>query len=463
MLLFLELNEVNFEFVRHYADRGALPQFKALIDQHGYSETTSEQHYEELEPWIQWVTAHTGLSLAEHGVHHLGDIVQHDLDQIWEKLARHGMTVGAISPMNAKCRNADLAFFVPDPWTRTDIIAPPVVQRLYRAISQAVNDNAKAHIGIKSLLDLAAGMISVVKSSRYMHYVKLIGRSRRRPWLKSVVLDQLLADLFIKSSREHRVDFATLFLNAAAHIQHHYMFCADAYQGEMRNPAGYAPGGVDPLFDVYAAYDVIIGDIIRAFPDARVMLATGLHQDPHPAVTYYWRLHDHAAYLRKLGIPFTSVHPRMSRDFKIDFANEVDARRAGELLESAATSDGERLFEIDDVGDGKSLFVMLAYPHVINSDTVYTVGDRSFDDLHHDVTFVALKNGQHNGVGYFLDTHGAKQTRDAQFQLKEIPDRIFAALPIPVLASQPEPAPLRHLKQGEAPSRAELLGASEGI
>src|SRR5688572_7063566 len=90
-LLFLELNEINFEYLEAYIARGELPAFRDFFARHGYSETTSEQRYDELEPWIQWVTAHTGKSLSEHGVFRLGDIVDHDLPQIWERLEDLGL------------------------------------------------------------------------------------------------------------------------------------------------------------------------------------------------------------------------------------------------------------------------------------------------------------------------------------------------------------------------------------
>ena len=49
------------------------------------------------------------------------------------------------------------------------------------------------------------------------------------------------------------------------------------------------------MLEAYTLYDRIVGQVERAFPDARLMLATGLHQDPHREVTFYWRLKDHAA------------------------------------------------------------------------------------------------------------------------------------------------------------------------
>ena len=89
-LILLELNEVNFDFVRRYVARGQLPALAQMIARHGLAETVSEDKYEELEPWIQWVSAHTGLTFAEHKVFRLGDIVQHEHEQIWEKLEAGG-------------------------------------------------------------------------------------------------------------------------------------------------------------------------------------------------------------------------------------------------------------------------------------------------------------------------------------------------------------------------------------
>src|SRR2546430_11503611 len=142
-LLCLELNELNFEFVEHYARIGALPAIARLLKAHGYARTRSETVYEHIEPWIQWFTVHTGKAFGEHKVFRLGDGPQAGERQIWEELARRGLRVGAFSPMNAGNAVADAAFFVPDPWTKTSVSAPGLMRTAYDAICQAVGDNAE--------------------------------------------------------------------------------------------------------------------------------------------------------------------------------------------------------------------------------------------------------------------------------------------------------------------------------
>src|SRR5688572_10742465 len=209
-LLLLELNEINFDYVSFYCARGRLPNIAALIERHGVARTHSETRYEHLEPWIQWVTAHTGRSFAEHGVLRLGDIVHKDIPQIWEQLEEHGLSVGAISPMNAKNRTRAAAFFVPDPWTSTPLTAPPLLRRMYRAISQVVNDNARGRMSLGSVLWLLLGLGRYARPVNYSIYARLIAAAFHKPWARAMFLDLLLADVFIREVGRARPDFSSL-------------------------------------------------------------------------------------------------------------------------------------------------------------------------------------------------------------------------------------------------------------
>jgi hypothetical protein len=428
-LFVLELNEVNFDYLKHYMALGDLPTFSAFIGRHGYIETVSEQTYDNLEPWIQWVTAHTGKSFAEHGVFRLGDIVNQDLPQIWEQVEAAGLKVGAISPMNAKYRLKQPAFFIPDPWTQTGIVAPARVQRLVAAIARGVNDNATNRLYPGTALDLLVGVIGTARLHNYPQYLRLGLMARSQSWAKALFLDLLLADLFCQLVQSTQPVFATLFVNAAAHVQHHYMFSSSAYRGTQVNPDWYLPKDMDPLREVYRLYDNVLGDMLRTFPEARLMLATGLHQDPHPELTYYWRLRAHDDFLRRIGVHCERVEPRMSRDFLVVCADSDKAAAAERRLAATQSADGTPLFEVDN--RGSDLFVMLTYPHDIAEDMQFRIGNESFDGLRKDVAFVAIKNGRHNGIGYFADSGLNLGKTPSRIELKTLPERILRALDIP--------------------------------
>lgn len=426
-VLLLELNEINFDDVERYVGRGELPVLGSLIERHGITETISERNYDELEPWIQWVTAHTGRSFAEHGIFRLGDIVEKDLPQIWEVLEAQGYRVGAVSPMNAKNRCKNAAFFIPDPWTPTPVTGSRLMRGLSGAISQAVNDNASARIDAGSVAWLLAGMSRYARPRNWTRYLSQVaGAARGRSWNKALVLDQLLADIFVREVTRAKPDFASLFLNAGAHIQHHYLFNAGVYRGPLRNPSWYIRAEDDPVLDAYRLYDTIVGQVRSAFPTARLLLATGLHQNPHGRVTFYWRLKDHAAFLSQHEIEHTSIQPRMSRDFVLRCRDVAQASEAKRRLDAITTMDGQRLFDVDQRGD--SLFVTLIWDDDVPKSFQYRAGNHVYSDLRNALSFVAIKNGEHDGTGYLIDTGcarepGAPRTRMPLADLPELAAR----------------------------------------
>src|SRR5688572_26691052 len=170
-LYLVELNEINFEYVQRYSNFGQLPHLTRLLQRHELGTTVSESTYENIEPWIQWVSAHTGKTFDEHRVFRLGDIVGSNVQQIWEILECRGVSVGAVSPMNATNRLNNPAFFVPDPWTRCRVTADKPTQVLYEAVRQAVGDNAEGRLALRSFIGLLRGFVSHVPLRRWPSYL----------------------------------------------------------------------------------------------------------------------------------------------------------------------------------------------------------------------------------------------------------------------------------------------------
>ena len=66
--IILQLNEVNFDLVSKYIDKGYLKNFDYFLKNFNFLETISENKYENLEPWIQWVSFYSGKEFKDHKV-----------------------------------------------------------------------------------------------------------------------------------------------------------------------------------------------------------------------------------------------------------------------------------------------------------------------------------------------------------------------------------------------------------
>ena len=406
-LILLELNEINFEVVKKYiaADPTRFNALNKLLAGPQIL-TTCEKLYEELEPWIQWASVHTCKTFSEHGVFRLGDMVGSSVSQIFEELEQAGYKVGAISPMNTENRLTKPAYFIPDPWTQTSADTSWWSQSLSQAVSQIVNDNSKSRITAKSALLVVLCVLRFAKAKHYYKYLSLVAASRRKPWQKALVLDLLLHDVHWTMFSANKPNFSTLFLNAGAHIQHHFFFNAEPIRknSPYKNPEWYVKKDEDPLADVLGLYDMIIGEYFARL-DTDVLLATGLSQKPYESVKFYYRLNAHSKFLLGLGIEFSSVLPRMSREFLIEFETEHQALAAQKILSNVRVGEEDApLFgEIDNRGD--SLFVTLTYPREITSSTQYRVNALKAKLLP-EVSFVAIKNGMHQEEGYAFFSPG---------------------------------------------------------
>jgi hypothetical protein len=404
-LILIELNEINFDLARPYVAPLGLKNLHRLMTQ-GMRKTQSEDRYERLEPWIQWVSAHTGLSGVEHGIFRLGDIVGSRVPQFFEQVEAGGFSVGAVSPMNAENRLNRPAYFIPDPWTQTPTDGSALSRRLWQALSQVVIDNAKGRISATSAAVLFAALLRFARPINYPLYLTLARGALKAPWRRALLLDLFLHDIHMRLMLRHRPHFSTLFLNAGAHIQHHYLFNGRLIPvGSQRNPDWYVDRSDDPFAEMLRVYDVIVGDYL-AVAGSSLLLATGLTQVPYDRVKYYWRLRDHGEFLRLLGLNFARTLPRMTRDFDIEFENTMDAERAYNVLSALKMADdGMSVFgELEN--RGKRVFATLTYPKEVRSGMQVLGGPAPFDLASH-VVFVAIKNGMHASHGFVAATGDA--------------------------------------------------------
>ena len=402
----LELNELNFDVVKQYIADGELSNFSALLEKCQIRETVSEKKYRHLEPWIQWPTVYSGLDFETHGVFRLGDCVNTNHQQIFERIeAMADRPVVAISPMNAVNRVSSRSIFVPDPWTKTDVTGPWDCHVISRIVNKLVNNNSHGlGLTLKDAVLLLACLAKNINVRLLVPLFKELVRSIKHKWARPLVLDLVLAMLFISKVDKTNPVYASLFLNAGAHIQHHYTFSSSKYQGKLSNPEWFIKRDIDPLLAVYRVYDRILGVVRKVYPDSTIFIATGLSQLPNPKMINYYRPKDHLGLLSKLGFDgsFASVDPRMSRDFLVNFDSAEAAEQFSSRLEAVKLNDGSQLFEADLRSD--SVFCKVAY-HGLPDAGLKVVNETGEDlDFSGEFSHVTIENGIHRTTGYFLRT-----------------------------------------------------------
>lgn len=137
-LLVLQLNEVNFDIVKKYTAEGKLKNFKKILDNFEYYETTSEDKYENLEPWIQWYSFYVGKSFNDHKVFYLNESKENDLNFFKLYESKLGEKVALFFPMNLKNSFNKSSVFLPDPWTQTKVNANFIMGKFHQSTSDII-------------------------------------------------------------------------------------------------------------------------------------------------------------------------------------------------------------------------------------------------------------------------------------------------------------------------------------
>ena len=399
-LLLIQLNEINFDLVREYSKEFKFKFFnneffrKLLI-------TNSEEKYELLEPWIQWVSIYTGKRADSHQIYRLGDIKKYNGENVFNIIEKLSKSIGVVCSMNLENNLKKPKYFFSDPWTKTFSGPGKIIKFISNTISDVVNLNS--HKSIPKLL-YCKTFIVLLLSFRFKNiylYSKLIFNFKKK-WNKALLLDLMLHDLHLDLIKKHKTDFSSIFFNAGAHIQHHYFFNSKHFrQKNLTNPKWYIKKKHDPILDMILFYDKILSEY-KELNNYEVILATGLSQEPYNRVKYYYRLKNHADFFKNLNINFLKIEPRMTRDFLVIFKDDNEKNSAIQKLNKLNQVNKKEIFSFEDRNN--SIFVTLKLHEEVNKNEQILIQDEKKMLIKDHIVFVALKNGMHNSKGYFYST-----------------------------------------------------------
>lgn len=411
-VMMLELNELCPTLVDKFINEGHLPHFQKLRSQANCFITDAQCEKEHLEPWIQWVTVHTGLRYEDHQVYRLGQSQNIKHDSIWDAVSRQDRTSWICGSMNVPVNHADKKTWVlPDPWTLDTSPSPISFLPFYKFVCSNVQEhtNAGFSLSIRDYLRFLLFMIRHGLSFKTLKNIciQLVKQLMKAPdrWKKATLLDALQWDVFRYVYKKRKPDFASFFSNSTAHFQHKFWRYMEPDKFSLTVDEKDIELYKEAVLYGYQNHDALIGQAMAmADENTVIVLATALSQQPFVAKEKeggkrFHRPHDIQSIASIFDLQgIVKVSPVMSHQFHLICKNKDYADVAEHDLKALMVAN-EKLFMVNR--DANNLFVGCLITRPLQGDEKVKSKDKTL--LFSDIFYLAdnLKSGGHHPHGIF--------------------------------------------------------------
>ncbi len=340
-VILLEFNELCPSLMERFLQQGKLPNFQRFYEQSEVYTTDAEEKPPFLEPWIQWVTVHSGLPYSEHQVFLLDEGYKLKSKSIWDILSEAGLRVWVCGSMNVNYDSPLNGYIMPDFWSTK--ITPnaaellPYFRFVQKQVQEHTNDSVPLSrtdylrfLGFMSSHGLSAETISAI--------IKQLIREKITPkcrWQRATIADKLQFDLFRWYYRKFKPQLSTFFINSTAHFQHMYWRNMEPNNFQVKPSAEEQMVYEKAILFGYQEMDKLIGGFLNLLDsNTTLILSTALSQQP--CLTYentggkrLYRPHKFENLLEFACVKSKYVcSPIMAEEFHIRFENEQDATEA---------------------------------------------------------------------------------------------------------------------------------------
>ena len=450
-MLMLEFNELSPALMDRFIGEGHLPNFERLRSQSTVAITDPEEPQDGLEPWIQWVTVHTGVSRSGHGLEKLGEAGHLEQPTIGQAVGAAGRDVWLCGSMNLPRAAAGGGTYLPDPWNPDSQPNPASL----RAFSDFVRANVQEHSNVAASQSPKAFVAFATHQVRHglrlgtiRHATRQIAderRGRTGRWSRASVLDRLQWDVFRYYWRAQRPAFATFFSNSTAHYQHVYwrhldphLFSNPPSAEEQRRLGGAVLYG-------YRMMDGIVGEAMRLADEAgaTLVLCTALSQQPYLRAEqsggkYIHRPHrfgDVVNALRITGV--SSIAPVMAEQFHLFFNDGAAAATAARTLR-ATSVDGAPAFDVRVAGT--DVFTGCAIHEPVEAGvTLVAPGIPPIDFHSLFYRSDSSKSGFHHPDGIWWTRTGTYRQVERSVSLRRVAPTILGLIDVPAPPTMTEP------------------------
>lgn len=444
--LFLELNELCPSLLPKFMAEGWLPNFKRLHDRAEVhvTETTDE----DLEPWVQWVTFHTGVPQAEHGIDQLDEGYRLAQPAIWDRLAEAGQEALVFGVMNAAPAASPRITLMPDPWSGNVAPSTPEYEAFHRFVRRQVGEHANpdARSGLSEALAFGRFLLghgltldTVRLAARQVLSEKTSRHDRR--WARATVLDMIAWDVFAHEYRRRRPDCAFFFGNSVAFYQHRYWRHMDPDRYRVKPSAEEMAAYGDAIRYGYREMDKLVGKALAlADRETTIVFATALSQQENLAYEdiggkFVYRPRDFEKLLAWAGAPAgVTVQPVMTHEAWASYATEAEAEACAAAL-GRVTAGGRPVF--DCRREGNRVFFCCAFISKVGSDLMMTDGERSVPFADHFALVGQVNNSRHHRDGclWIARPDGRHVVHEGRLPLEHAADRALTNVGVPTVSA----------------------------
>jgi hypothetical protein len=356
-VLMLELNELAPPLMDRFIDEGVLPNFARFRRESTVAITDPEEPQSGLNPWIQWVTVHTGTSRETHGIEKLGEASELRLPTIGSTVGEAGGKVWLCGSMNLPAAAAGGGLYLPDPWNPDERSSPADLEAFATFVRANVQEHSNASATLSPASVARFGWHQLRHGLDPATVRQTLGqlvserRGRRGRWARASVLDRLQWDVFAWYWRRENPTFATFFSNSTAHYQHVYWrnFEPDAFDVKPDDHDQQLYG--EAVRYGYRQMDGLVGEAMELADErgSTLVLCTALSQQPYVQADaaggkFFYRPHAFAEVVGALRLEgVRQIAPVMSEQFHVYFADDAAAVAAAGLL-GGCTVDGQPAF-----------------------------------------------------------------------------------------------------------------------
>jgi len=370
-LVIFEINECDFKFILKGAKKFDYPLISNFFinKKKSFTYTNDKTEGYNLDPWVQWVSIHTGLNSSKHKVFRIGEKLNSKFDQLWDlvKTKKIKFTLWGLFNSNLRSKhNIDL--FYPDPWSYTQHAYPEKINNFlklprYYALNYPNINIFKfilySFLFFKTLL-ISRSSIFFLKNIKNFVYIFI--KSKFKSFSLYFFLDLISLEIVYNKLKQNKSEVTIIALNSFAHYQHNYW-------DEKKS---------------HKFYFWYLNEMIKKFSCIEKMYNACICYNGFGQMKikpkYHLRPKKPQFFLDNLNINYKDVKPNMTTGAHVFFKNYRDKKKCIKIL-SNINLDQKYFFKVQDYKENKIFYKFNVYSNK-NNINLNKINHKDFDEFH---------------------------------------------------------------------------------